>query len=368
MNILWLTWKDLKNPLAGGAEVVNEELAKRLVKDGHKVIFITSNYNNSEKDEEHTDGYRIIRVGNRFTVYWKTYRYYKNYMKGWADLVIDEVNTIPYFAKFYVGEPNIMFAHMLCREIWFYELRQPFSTLGYISEPIYMRLLKNNSVITISKSTKADLERVGFKAENIHIISEGLKKRGPRVIPPLSRKRINPTILSIGSMRPMKRTLDQIKAFEIAKMKIQNLQLEIAGDSSGSYGHKILKAIEKSRFKKDIHYNGRVSENVRINLMRESHCIAVTSIKEGWGLVVTEANSQGTPAVAYNVDGLRDSVLNGKTGYLTSSNTPISLAENIIRLFSNTKRYDEIRNAAFEFAKTTTFEQSYNDFKKVISL
>jgi len=42
-----------------------------------------------------------------------------------------------------------------------------------------------------------------------------------------------------------------------------------------------------------------------IGLLQKSHVLAVTSVKEGWGLVVTEANPQGTPAVVYNVDGLR---------------------------------------------------------------
>jgi glycosyltransferase involved in cell wall biosynthesis len=368
MNILWLTWKDLRHPLAGGAEVVNEELAKRLVKDGHSVTFITSGYKNSLPFEDHPDGYKIVRVGNRLSVYWRTYLYYKRYMKGWADLVIDEVNTIPFFAKFYVKEPNIIFAHMLCREIWFYELKQPLSSLGYIIEPLYMRLLRDRSVITVSNSTKEDLENVGFKAKNIQIISEGLKNPGPKAIPPLSKKRNNPTVLSIGSMRPMKRTLDQIKAFEIAKIKIPKLKLEIAGDSSGYYGHKVLEAVEKSRHKSDINYNGQVSEENKIKLMSECHCIVVTGVKEGWGLVVTESNSQGTPAVAYSVDGLRDSIKDEKTGYLTDKNTPDSLADNIVKLLSDTNRYDEIRGAAFGLSKTITFDKSYNDFKKAISL
>jgi hypothetical protein len=112
MNILWFTWKDLTHPLAGGAEVVNEELAKRLVEDGNEVIFIVGGYKGM-KNESTKSGYRIIRLGNRLSVYWKAYRYYKKNFIGWADIVIDEVNTIPFFCKLYVKEPNIIFAHML---------------------------------------------------------------------------------------------------------------------------------------------------------------------------------------------------------------------------------------------------------------
>ncbi|RKY81760.1 glycosyltransferase family 1 protein, partial [candidate division KSB1 bacterium] len=48
MNLLWLTWKDRKHPLAGGAELVNEKLAKRLVQDGHRVIFLVGGYKKVE--------------------------------------------------------------------------------------------------------------------------------------------------------------------------------------------------------------------------------------------------------------------------------------------------------------------------------
>ena len=114
MKILWFTWKDVKNPLSGGAEAVNEELAKRLIKDGHQVIFLVAGFPGG-LSEEKINGYTIIRLGNRWTVYWKAYKYYKKNLIGWADLVIDEVNTIPFFTKYYIKEKNILFVHQLCR-------------------------------------------------------------------------------------------------------------------------------------------------------------------------------------------------------------------------------------------------------------
>ena len=74
MNILWFTWKDLSHPFAGGAERVNEELAKRLAKDGHRVVLVVGGFEGGE-EKETRDGYEIIRLGNRYTVYWHAYRY-----------------------------------------------------------------------------------------------------------------------------------------------------------------------------------------------------------------------------------------------------------------------------------------------------
>ncbi len=107
MKILWFTWEDKKNPRAGGAELVNEELASRLARDGHEFILLEGGFLGA-LHEEAVNGYRIIRVGNKWTVYFRAYQYYKKNLKGWADLVIDEINTIPFFCKFFVCSGEYM--------------------------------------------------------------------------------------------------------------------------------------------------------------------------------------------------------------------------------------------------------------------
>jgi hypothetical protein len=138
------------------------------------VTILTASYPGAAH-EDTLHGCRIIRVGGRFSVYWHAYRYYKKHLVGWADIVIDETNTIPFFAKYYVKEPHLMFFHQLCREIWFYQMRFPLSLIGYLLEPLYLRLLSGSQAIVVSESTKRDLMRHGFKAGNIHIISEGIE-------------------------------------------------------------------------------------------------------------------------------------------------------------------------------------------------
>ena len=124
MKILWFTFKDMRHPQAGGAEIINEEIAKRLVRDGHEVRLIVGGFKGC-LPEETIDGYTVIRMGGTYTVYVYAFFYYLKHLRGWADLVIDEMNTIPFCAKWYVKEKNIMFVHQLCREIWFYQM--PFS-------------------------------------------------------------------------------------------------------------------------------------------------------------------------------------------------------------------------------------------------
>jgi glycosyltransferase involved in cell wall biosynthesis len=442
MNYVWFTWKDPKHPEAGGAELVNDELAKRLVADGHQVKFICGGFKDC-KSTSMINGYEVIRVGNRFTLYWQAYRYYESNLADWADIVIEEINTIPFFTKLYInpslrgakrrGNPessasdtglprffearndkdtgiqpvgqteshsdcnskedtkHFLFIHQLAREIWFYQMFFPLNLIGYLLEPLYLRFLNDSKVITVSNSTKQDLIDNGFKKENIHIISEGicltpveslchseLQRRIPshntqsgdflNNIKKESCKYENPTILSFGSVRPMKRTLDIVEAFEIAKAEIPALRLKIAGDVSGDYGERLKKYISRSKYKEDIEILGRVDDNTKTELMKRSQVLAVTSVKEGWGIVVTEAASQGTPAVVYNVDGLRDSVRHDETGLICKFNQPDYLALNIINILSDEINYERLRQNAWEWSREINFDKSYEDFIRVMKI
>lgn len=366
MKLLWFTWKDREHPLAGGAEVVNEELAKRLVRDGHEVLFVVGGFAGGAA-ETTRDGFKIVRVGNRYSVYWQAYRYYRTYLRGWADQVIDEINTMPFFARWYAREPVTLFIHQLARQIWFFELPFPFSLVGYLAEPVYLWLLRRTPVITVSESTKRDLMRYGFSAERVQIISEGIELE-PLADLASATKTAAPTVLALGSIRPMKRTAHIIEAFERAKQHVPALRLIVAGGAEGEYGHQVLEQIKRSKVADAIEYRGRVTPEEKRSLLAQAHVLCVTSVKEGWGLVVTEANSQGTPAVVYDVDGLRDSVRDGETGVVAKRNTPAGLADAIVELLGDAERYETMRKKGWEWSCELTFERGYEGFMKCLKI
>jgi len=363
MKILWLTWKDKEHPLAGGAEVVSSELGKRLVADGHEVLFVTGGFDGCAPETQ-IDGYKVVRVGGRVSAYWQTFRYVRKQLRDWPDLVIEEVNTVPYFSKFYLKKPRYLFFHMLSRKIWFHEMFFPLNFVGYVLEPFYLRLLRGDPVVTVSDSTRMDLAHQGFDRSDISIISEGIQISPVQNLTAV-QKYTAPTLISLGSMRSMKRTLHQIEAFDIAKLSMPELKLKIAGASEGDYGKQVLQRIQQSPFASDIEYLGRVSQEQKRQLMQRGHVISVTSVKEGWGLIVTEAASQGTPAVVYNVDGLRDSVLHEHTGLITDEH-PQHLARAIVHLLRDSSLYRQLQQNAYELSKHITFERSYRDFKETV--
>ena len=348
--------------MAGGAEVVNEELARRLVKDGHEVIFVVAGFSKSARtDLRH--GFKIIRLGNRWTVYWRAYRYYKQHLQGKVDLVIDEVNTMPFFAKYYVKEKNVLLIYQLCRKIWFYEMWFPLNLIGYAFEFFYLRLLNDRTTITISKSSMCDLVRCGF--HGAQIINVGIE------LAPLAdlqsyKKFTSPTILSLGNLRSMKRAHHIVEAFRHAKESVLNLQLIIAGDANNFYGRGVLRQITRSPVRDSIRYIGRIDKDKKVELLQKCHLLVAAPVKEGWGLTVTEAASQGTPAVVYNVDGLRDSVKDGETGVVCQRNNPKEMAERIVWLLSNPIKYNAMRSAAWAWSKEINFDESYNQFVSIL--
>ena len=371
MKILWLSWKDKTNPVAGGAEVVKAELCDRLVADGHEVTQIVGGYPGAAR-EEMIDGVRVIRVGGFYTVYFLAPFYYFKHLRNWADVIIEEINTAPFGSPYLYpkkrGTKTFLFFHQLAREIWFYErIPFPFTYLFYyIIEPVLLWMLSFCKVITVSESTKQDLVRFGFRPERIEVISEGLQDT--LQVEDLSKihKYEQPTMLSVGSWRPMKLTFDVIKAYEVARQSIPELRLVIAGDTTGEYAEQCLAYIEQSKDKDDIEVLGRVSQEKKFELMQKSHIFAYPSIREGWGLLVTEANSQGTPAVVYDVSGLRDSVRHNQTGVIVSKNTPEEMGKEVANLYIEQERYDRLRLNAWEWSHEITFERSYADFLKAI--
>ena len=246
MNIVWFSWKDEGHPSAGGAEAVSGELRRRLAKDGHSVRLVTAQYK-AGPEHETVDGVEIHRKGGRFSVYWHAYKYFKGHLQLWPDVVIDEMNTIPFGCAFYVKKRTILLAYQLARRVWFYQMVFPWSLMGYLLEPFYLFVLsrKYKEALTESESTKRDLARYGFRPENVEVFRVGLSLDP---ITKLGAKEKHHQVLSLGAVRPMKRTLHAVKGFEVARDSNPELRMVVAGDMSGAYASKVMGYIKASLY------------------------------------------------------------------------------------------------------------------------
>jgi glycosyltransferase involved in cell wall biosynthesis len=77
----------------------------------------------------------------------------------------------------------------------------------------------------------------------------------------------------------------------------------------------LLAIVERERIQ-DVTFTGRVDDTTKMRLMQEAWVFAMPSMVEGWGIVVMEAAACATPSVAYDVNGLRDCIIQDQTGVL----------------------------------------------------
>ena len=324
LRILIFNWRDLAHPLAGGAEVYTHRVAEEWIKMGHEVTLFCASVEGSPEHEE-VKGLKIIRRGGKHSVYHHAKKFYKNEGRGNYDLVVDEVNTRPFGAPKWVDDVEVIaLIHQVCREIWFYQTQFLIAFIGrYILEPFWLLPYRNVKVITVSQSSRESLLDYGLK--KVCVIPEGNTISDPF---PFAMKEKNPTFIFVGRLSKNKRPLEVLEAFKLVKAEIPNSKLWIIG--SGPLETKLKKAIPSG-----VELIGRVSENEKLSLMSKSHALLMTSVREGWGLVVTEAATVGTISIAYDVAGLKDSVC-ASGGYLSYPNAE-SLAIEIIKFCNQIK-------------------------------
>ncbi len=306
LSILIMSWRDIRNPAAGGAEVFTHEVAKRWAQRGHRVTVLTSRYEDAPR-EELLDGVRIVRQGGRFTVYRRVKQAYLERFRNGGDIVLDEINTRPFLAPSYVEGDSRVFAliFQLAREFWSYEMPFPMSVLGrYWLEDRWLRTYRRIPTFTISESTKKDLVALGF--EDVKVVYAGVPVQPLREVPEKERE---PTLVFVGRLKRAKLPDHAIRAFERVKDRVPHARLWVVGDGY------LREKLERNA-PEGVVFCGRLSESEKLSLMRRAHVLLYPAVREGWGLTVLEANALGTPVVGYDVPGLRDSIRNGETGIL----------------------------------------------------
>jgi len=270
--------------------------------------------------------------------------------------VIDEINTKPFMTPKFVkdGTPIIALIYQLAREFWFLETPFPVSWIGYhLLEDQWLKKYRNIPTLTISHSTKEDLINLGFK--KVTIVPIGLNIHSLSEVP---EKEDTPTFIFLGRMGHAKCPDHVLAAFQHIKREIPDARLWMVGNGA------MRQKLENKKID-GVTFFGYVSSEKKLKFLSRAHAILVPGVREGWGLVVTEANAMGTPAIAYDVHGLRDSVKDGKTGLLTESN-PESMAKEVLRFFEDDDLRDRLTHGALKDAGDYDWDKSAEETLKII--
>lgn len=320
VRILVLNWRDLSHPASGGAEVYTEQVLRRWAAAGHQVTLFAAAVAGRPSDEIR-DGYRVVRAGNRLTVYREARRWWQRHGRNRFDVVLDETNTIPFLAHEWVddGARTIALVHQTCEEIWHVNVPPLLAHLGrHRLEPGWLRRLGNGPVLAVSESTRVALARFG--AHDVTVVPEGYEPPYPL---PRPAKEQQPTAVFCGRMVSYKRPWDVIRAVRLSREQLPGLRLWMIGG-----GPELARL--RAAAPDGVEFLGRVDEHVKHDRMARAHLHLAASVREGWGLVVTEAAALGTPTIAYDVPGLRDST-NAAGGVLVPPR-PEALADEMVRL------------------------------------
>lgn len=356
MNILILNWRDPKNPKSGGAEQVTIEHARRWAEAGHSVTWFTSYFPNAAK-KEIIDGILIVRRGGEHTVHLLAPFFY--FFSGIPfDIVIDEIHGIPFFTPLYVRKPKIAFIHEVAGEIWDYMYPFPLNIVGKLAERISFLFYKHVSFWTDARSTISDLVRFGIERKNCTAIPCPINNA---VINKPVKKEENSTYIFVSRLVKMKGIENILNAFRCIKAEDTQAKLWIVGGGEENYVKSLKTLIKKYGLEKDVIFYGFVSNQKKLELMSKAHILLHASVKEGWGLVVLEAASQGTPAVVYNVSGLCDVVKNEKTGIVIKQNTPEEMAKEALKLLTDRKKYNEYQKNGIQWASSLRWDKVVRD-------
>ncbi len=368
MKIVIFNWRDIKNPKSGGAEIVTHECAKGWIKAGNEVILVCPAFPNSPKKET-IDGVKYIRLGvktskNYLLIHILAFFYYQRYLKGKIDFVVDQIHGIPFFTPLYVKEKKLAFICEVADRIWFDMYPFIFAWVGRVIEHLYFQLYKNTRFLTISKSTRDDLIKKGIHNRHITVIYPGIKMKNTKIY---TKEKI-PTIIYLNRICRMKNLKDAIIAYKYISEKMGNARFWIIGHiSDRKYYQKCRKLVSDLNLK-GVKFFGYVSEAKKIELLSKGHVLMHTSVKEGWGINILEANRCGTPSVGYNVHGLRETIKDGITGFITEKNNSESLAKLTYKLLSDKSSYNSMIIQCKKWSHHFSWEKNYQEFKKILNM
>lgn len=356
MKILVLNWQDIKNPFAGGAEVHMHEIFKRIVNMGHEVTIFCSSFEKAP-DKEIVDGIKIIRKGNRnlFNYYVKSF-YQENLKKENFDIVIDDINKIPFYTPRFVTEPLLAISHHFFGTSIFKEAGLIAGLYVYFSEKLVDYVYKKTDFAVVSDSTLNEFIERGFKKDQFTIVTNGITlSQFPLKV---AEENFEPNITYFGRLKKYKSVDHILKAFAILLKEYPKLKLNIAG--SGDFRPKLEELAKELKIENNIKFWGYITEEEKIGLLSKTYCVLNPSIKEGWGITNIEANACGTLVISADSPGLRDSVSVGKSGLLYDYGNIKMMAEKINSVIKNDELRSRLSNGAVEWARQFSWDDSAN--------
>jgi len=355
VNILLVNWQDLENPHAGGAELHLFELFGRLAGSGHRVHLVCSGWPGAEP-RALVRGLSVERHGGRnsFAVLGRNAVRQALGREPW-DIVVEDINKLPLFLTTLTRLPFCAIVPHLFGTTAFQEASWPAAATVALAEQPIPRLYRRAGFHAISESTRDDLVARGIPGERVRVIHPGIDAESYAPMAGLDRTD-PPTFLYVGRLKRYKGVEVAIRALAEARRERPDLTLDIAG--TGDDGDRLRQVAGALGLGGAVRFLGFVTEERKRQLFRAAWANLFPSPKEGWGLTVMEAAACGTPSVASDSPGLRDSVRPGETGFLVPHGDATALARRMLELAGNLALVERLGAAARRHALAWSWDDA----------
>jgi len=342
-HVVFIAWRDLANPRAGGSEVLVDRLAAGMAARGDRVTLLCGG-------PAAERGYQVLRNGGTYTQFLRAPVTYWRRL-GDADLVVEVCNGMPFLSPLWCRRPLICLVNHMHTDLWRLRFPGPLAAAGRLAESRLMPWThRNNLFLTVSDSTAGALREVGVGKDRIRQICNGVVQPDP-----LTPRSPRPMYLALGRLADYKR-IDLLLKLWSRVRRVAGGTLVIAGDGP-----------ERARIEAlagpDVIVTGRVTEAEKHSLLCAAWLLLHPALIEGWGMVVAEAAIRGTPAIGFDVPGLRDSVISGQTGVLVGSEAEFASAWASLAL--NHQAREAMGEAARERAERLHWSLAVEGFARV---
>ncbi len=344
MRIGFVAWRDLDHPQAGGSEVVVDRLIRGLADRGHQVQLMCGGPAGERP-------YPVHNLGGTYTQYLRAPLRHARDLRT-TDVLVDVQNGIPFFSPLWRSRPTVCLVHHVHTEQWDLAFPRPVAALGRTLESRLMPwAYRHSQYVAVSPGTATALGDLGIPAGQVNVVTNGVEL-ADRVAP----RSAEPLFLALGRLVPHKRIDLLLQLWEQVRPQTGG-RLVIAG------GGPLLDEL-RGQAGEGVEFLGSVSEQAKQELLSQAWALVHPAMHEGWGMVVLEAAMHGTPTLAFNVAGLRDTVAAGETGYLAADEA--EFVERWIGLARDGDDRARLGAAARPWAERFTWDRSVERFEDVL--
>jgi len=346
VRVLFLSWRDLAHPQAGGSEVLVDRLAVGLAEGGHEPAVLCGGPVGARP-------YPIVDAGGTYSQYLRAPFAYRRHFPN-VDLVVDVENGIPFFSPLWRRQPVLCLVHHVHKDQWAMRFPGPVARLGRALEGRAMPAVYGHSLfLAVSESTRRALTTIGVPETRIRVMTEGVDVSG--VTTRGEDRSPTPLFVVLGRLVPHKRVDLLLRAWRVVQ-PIVGGELVVIGDGPE---RRSLERLDGP----GVTFAGHVSDAEKWRLLRRAWMLVHGALHEGWGIAVVEAAACGTPALAFDVPGVRDAVVDGQTGVLVGFETELTAAW--VQLAADEQWRARLGAAARERAAALTWGATVTQFLAV---